>query len=211
MDKKTENAYRVRAADFAANHEQAQVPELHALLCRWFQPGMGILEIGGGAGRDSAFLRERGVDVWLSDGSEAMLAEAVQRHPELRRRTIHAAFPLPDDHPLLARRFDGIAALAVLMHIPDDELPRFAAQLPRLLRPGGLLILSSSRNRTGLTGNRDASGRLFRERVPGAVRRVFEQSGFRLLEELETPDSRARSITWDTLVLRLSHTDGCDG
>jgi SAM-dependent methyltransferase len=69
-------------------------------------------------------------------GIDPNLTQSVQTE---RCRLVAGRFPdhLPDAEP-----FDAIAMLAVLEHIPPDEQRRWAAACPRLLKPGGYLIIT---------------------------------------------------------------------
>ncbi len=87
--------------------------------------------------------------------------------------------------------------MAVFMHVPDAELEAAAAQVRVLVRPGGILFLDVSRDRENLVGDRDGTGRLFRERDPDEYRLLFERRGFVLVDRHETGDSLSRpGLRW---------------
>lgn len=49
----------------------------------------------------------------------------------------------PQDLPVEPEAsFGAVAALAVIEHVPEDELPLWAAELERLLKPGGVLVIT---------------------------------------------------------------------
>lgn len=102
--------------------------------------------------------------------------------------------------------FDGIYSIAVIMHVPDEQLFEFAFQIKSLLRPGGTVLLSFSTDRPGIVEDRDESGRLFRERPPGQIQLLFERLGFQLLYSNGSEDGQSRDITWHTLVFRSAAT-----
>ena len=209
MDPLTVQHYTTAAAEHAAAYEAAAVPEMHTLMLRHFAPGARLLEIGCGSGRDAAFLLAHGRDVTATDASEGMIRAAAMAHPELAGRLVCAAFPLPARHALLqGQPFDGVYAVAAIMHVPDEELFEFAFQTKSLLRPDGTLLLSFSTERSGLSDDRDPVGRLFRERPPGEVRLLFERLGFRLLEQTTNPDGLGRTVRWHTLMLILADGAG---
>lgn len=203
MDDVTVKHYTNAAAERVAAYEAADVSGMHELMLRHFEAGSRLLEIGCGSGRDAAFLASHGREVTATDAAQGMVHAAGQAHPELTGRLVHAPFPFPAGHDLLQERFDGIYAIAVVMHVPDEELFEFAFQLKSLLRPGGTLLLSFSTSRPGLSDSRDQMGRLFLERPPGEIQLLFERLGFRLLAQHRNGDAMARQIQWHTLVLRL--------
>ncbi len=173
------------------------MPNLHARLSSILPPGAAVLEIGCGSGREAEFLRSRGCEVTGIDASAAMVAEAIRIHPALAGRLSCAALPLPVRSPLLLRTFDAVVAVAVFMHVPDAELEAAAAQVRVLVRPGGILFLDVSRDRENLVGDRDGTGRLFRERDPDEYRLLFERRGFVLVDRHETGDSLSRpGLRW---------------
>jgi len=208
MDPTTVNHYSATADERSAAYESVDVSGMHELMLRYFDPGARLLEIGCGSGRDAAFLVAQGRDVTATDASTAMLDAAGRCHPELSGRLINAPLPLPSGHELLQSTFDGIYSVAVLMHVPDEDLFEFAFQIKSMLRAGGALLLSFSTGRAGLSDNRDTSGRLFRERPVGEVQLLFERLGFRLLAHHRNDDGMGRQIPWHTLVLRLADATG---
>ena len=84
------------------------------------------MEIGCGAGRDAAFMATLGCRVVTTDASDSMVQysheylEKVGGGNSVSLR--QAAFPLPTGHSLLSGRFDVVVSMAVLMHIPDNDL-----------------------------------------------------------------------------------------
>jgi SAM-dependent methyltransferase/SOS-response transcriptional repressor LexA len=222
MDAATVNAYDRHAADFARRYAQADVTALQQLLLRYLVPGSRVLEIGCGPGRDAKFLAENGFEVTATDASAEMLAaaRAAAAAPSVGAqgrlvyppgvRYVHAAFPLPAGQPPPGEGFDAALALAVVMHVPDQELFEFAFQVRNLLGKGGTLILTTSTGRPGLDhANRDDQGRLFRERPAAELRLLFERLGFRFVAQHDTTDGLGREpIRWFTLVFRLESTAG---
>jgi SAM-dependent methyltransferase len=203
MDASTAHFYSTNAAECAACYEGANVPSLHEVLRSLATAAPSVLEIGGGSGRDAAFLVRLGCDTTYTDGCEAMLAQALELHPELAGRARCAAFPLPEDVELLCERYDLVLCAAVIMHLDDSSLERLASQVARLIADGGHLVLSHSRGHRCANGNRDSCGRLFLERTPDIVNRIFEAVGFRPVQLIENPDGLGRDgITWATHVLQ---------
>lgn len=208
MDDLTVNHYNRFAAKRAGIYEKSEMSSLQEVLLRYFRAGTELLEIGCGSGRDAAFLIARERHVTATDASPGMIAQAKAAHPELADRFIHVPFPPPVAHDVLKRTFDGIYAIAVIMHIPDEEVFEFAFQIKSLLKPGGIVLLSFSTGRSGIADGRDDAGRLFRERSRGEIQLLFERLGFRLIDSTGNEDCRSREITWHTLVMKLAEGAG---
>jgi 2-polyprenyl-3-methyl-5-hydroxy-6-metoxy-1,4-benzoquinol methylase len=202
VDTATVQLYDASAKDLASRYESADMSATHALLLRHLPKQGRVLEVGCGSGRDAAFLLSRGYDMTATDASANMVAEAGRRHPELAGRLQQAALPLHAGSPLLERPFDAVLAMAIMMHIADQELTICAAQFAQILRPGGILFVSGSVGREGLDAQRDAGGRLFIERSPAALEAVFQQARFVRAAVYDTVDALDRPVRWFSLVLR---------
>jgi SAM-dependent methyltransferase len=103
------------------------------------------LDAACGTGRHSAYLASLGHTVIGVDSSAAMLERAREKVPdgEFHEADLHD-LPLPDDH------VDVVVCALALMHIPDIE--PVLAELVRVLRPGGSLVISDRRILIGDTG-----------------------------------------------------------
>ena len=104
-------------------------------------PGSVILDVGCGSCAHSVRLARRGLRVRAVDFSESALgmareyveAQGLADRIELGRESL-LGLSFPD------ASFDYAVCWGVLMHIPDVE--RAVAELARVLRPGGLLVVS---------------------------------------------------------------------
>lgn len=98
--------------------------------------GKRVLDVGCGSGPTTTDLLARGADVSGFDVSSAMVAIARRGLPDADLRVHDLADPLPwaDD------TFDAAVASLVLHYLPDWSGP--LAQLHRVLRPGGRLLVS---------------------------------------------------------------------
>lgn len=103
------------------------------------------LDAACGTGRHSAYLASLGHTVIGVDSSAAMLDRAREKVPggEFHQAELHD-LPLPDD------RVDLVVCALALMHVPDIE--PVLAELVRVLRPGGSLVISDWRIVAGDTG-----------------------------------------------------------
>jgi SAM-dependent methyltransferase len=95
-----------------------------------------ILDLGCGAGRDTAWLEDHGAQVFGADLSRGMLKEARDRARgplcQLDMRFI----------PYQAEMFDAVWCQAALLHIPKVLVPVVLDEIKRVLKPGGLLHVS---------------------------------------------------------------------
>ncbi len=98
-----------------------------------------MADLGCGPGRDVLALRARGYRVAGLDLSPAMLRET----PAAGRHTLTVAELRM--LPLAAGALDGVTAIASLLHLPKCGLPAALAEVRRVLRPGGVALLSLKR------------------------------------------------------------------
>ena len=95
-----------------------------------------LLEVGAGEGYGSALLAERVPTVVALDYDGLAVAHLVQRYPGLAAiRANLAALPVAD------ASIDTVVSLQVIEHVWDHA--QFVAECARVLRPGGLLMLST--------------------------------------------------------------------
>ena len=132
----TQLAYTRMAARYAERWDRAGadwVEEPAERLAADLPPHALVADVGCGPGNDTVRLRARGLRVHGFDLSHAMLtARDVpgQVRADLRR------LPLADG------RLDALWCVAVLLHIPRDQVPAALAEFHRVLRPGGLGVIS---------------------------------------------------------------------
>ena len=192
--------YNQNAEHLSHNYQSAEATGLHKLLGKWLPAGGEILEIGCGSGRDTAFMISHGCKIVACDASENMLGCSRHYLNQVEDSEsvylLKAEFPLPSDHFLLSRKFDAVVSLAVLMHIPENELFDFAYQIKTIIKRKGIFICSFSSGREVS----DDDPRLFVNREPAQVQLFFERIGFRLLFADENPDGLGRNIQWHTLI-----------
>ena len=104
-----------------------------------------VLEVGCGTGwlwaEASAHLPS-GLDLTLTDLSEGMVAEAVERVGSLRRhRRVEGRVADAQSLPSTRRAFDVVIANHMLYHVPEPA--RAVAELARVVRPGGVVMAAT--------------------------------------------------------------------
>ncbi|KWI44691.1 class I SAM-dependent methyltransferase [Burkholderia pseudomultivorans] len=178
VDRPTLDAYDAHAAQFAQDWlDQAPPDDMYALLEQYFSPGP-TADVGCGAGRDTAWLTERGFDARGYDASAALLDEARRHHPALRFE--QAALPALAGVPSGA--FRNVLCETVVMHLEPADAVAAATRLAELLMPGGTLYLSWRVAGSGAL--RDERGRLYTP-LDAARMRAALGAGVRVIDEHE--------------------------
>jgi SAM-dependent methyltransferase len=155
--------------------------------------GARVLDAGCGVGRDTRWLLDQGFDVSAFDISREMV-EATYGNTLGRVKPRRLDFRDYDDPP---NSWNGIWALASLLHLPRHEV---AAVLPRLLTsltPDGLLAFSVKQ---GQGEEMDARGRpvsYFEPvEVSNMVYAALPVGGFFETRLVRLPDSSGHQTTW---------------
>ncbi|HZU13404.1 MAG TPA: class I SAM-dependent methyltransferase [Chloroflexota bacterium] len=137
-----EAAYDAVAVDYAAHyyHELQHKPFDRAILGRLAViagPLGPICDLGCGPGQIARYLHDHGADAIGLDLSSQMVAEAQRLNPDIafRQGTMLA---LPYDDSSLG----GIAAFYSIIHIPPVQRPAVFAEMWRVLRPGGAILIA---------------------------------------------------------------------
>ena len=135
------DAFAPAYTDFV-RHELDEFPLGRALLGHFAElvrsgGGGPVVEVGCGPGRMAAHLAGLGLDVFGIDLSPAMVEIARREHPALRFEVgTMTALRLADESVA------GVLAWYSIIHTPPDRLPGVLAELARVLRPGGRLLLA---------------------------------------------------------------------
>ncbi len=147
-DDRTRAFYDAEAHAYADN---SRVSPFLADFIAALPAGAAVLDLGCGAGFDSAALREAGFVVASVDASAGLAAEAKRRH------AIDVRILDFKDVDYIAA-FDGVWANASLHHASLSALPAIFAAVRRAMKPGGVLHASL---KEGAAERRDKLGRFF--------------------------------------------------
>ncbi|WP_129840055.1 class I SAM-dependent methyltransferase [Streptomyces sp. RFCAC02] len=139
------NAYHGALGDAFARHSgtspyNAYIDRPAVLELAGDVTGAHVLDVGCGAGYYAAELLARGARVTGVDGSAALLRHAAERvggRAELRLHDLETPLHFAAD-----ASFDG--AVCALVHAHVEARDRLLAEIRRVLRPGGWLVLSAS-------------------------------------------------------------------
>ena len=165
MDDETLQFYRQNAQAYARREitKHTRLDRFLALL----PPGASILELGCGAGADSAQMLARGFDIRPTDGSPEMASEASRR---LGRPVETLLF-----HDLNeVEAYDGVWANACLLHVPRSELAPILKRIWRALKPAGHFYASF---KAGAADGRDTFNRYYNYPSPDWLRANYADAG----------------------------------
>jgi SAM-dependent methyltransferase len=178
VDQGTLQFYRSNAQAYALRERTK-----HTRLVRFLAllpPGATILELGCGAGADSAVMLAGGFDVRPTDGSPEMASEASRR---LGRSVETLLFHDLDE----VEAYDGVWANACLLHVPRSELAQVLALIWRALKPGGHFYASF---KTGEADGRDTLNRYYNYPSPDRLRDNYASAGSWSSLSIETGEVR---------------------
>jgi ubiquinone/menaquinone biosynthesis C-methylase UbiE len=96
-----------------------------------------VLDAGCGCGRDTKYLLDRGIETIGIDLSQGMVDQA-------RKYVPNAEFLQMDMRKLEfeVSTFDGILAMASVLHIPKNQMPYLLTEFRRILKANGLLYIA---------------------------------------------------------------------
>ena len=166
MDDATLQFYRQNAEAYARREITSRFARMTKFLAL-LPSGAAILELGCGAGGDSAEMLARGFDVSPTDGSPEMAEVASQR---LGRAVATLLF-----HDLDAvEAYDGVWANACLLHVPRTDLAQVLTLIRRALKPGGSFYASY---KTGDAEGRDTLDRYYNYPTADWLRATYTEAG----------------------------------
>lgn len=122
--------------DFDSINYQDRMGEALRLLEAHAGKGLRVLDLGCGAGVLAAQMQARGHEVYACDIALEMAARA---RDQIGPR---AAVAVGEQLPFVAASFDAVVALGVIGYSKNPQA--FLASLQRVLKPGGLLVISSA-------------------------------------------------------------------
>jgi len=135
--RKTKEDYNLIAEEFSSTRKEYW-EEIKFLFEDYLIAGEKILDLGCGNGRWFELFQEKKVDYIGVDFSEKLLEIAKRIYPRAKFQVADALIlPFPKNY------FDKIYSIAVFHQIPSQQLRlEFLKEANRVLKPGGLLILS---------------------------------------------------------------------
>jgi ubiquinone/menaquinone biosynthesis C-methylase UbiE len=151
-------------------------------LARYLPPGVRVLDLGGGPGRYTIWLAQRGHRVTLADLSPDMLAIARQRIREAGVESRVEAVIDADARDLSTwadGSFDAVVCLGPFYHLPNaDDRDRAAAELRRVLAGDGVVFVALMPALAFLRRSLALPDERRHLRAPGFVERVLRDGVF---------------------------------
>jgi SAM-dependent methyltransferase len=185
VDEDTLQFYRGNADAYAKRTFTSRQARLIAFLAL-LPPRACILELGCGAGGDTAEMLTRGFDVRATDGSPEMAAVASRC---LGRPVETLLF-----HDLDAlEAYDGVWANACLLHVPRNELADILRLIWRALKPECVFYASY---KTGDADGRDTLNRYYNYPSPDWLRTNYTSAGNWSSLEIETGEVLGFDNQW---------------
>ena len=189
--------YQASAPRYALSFGQAPSRHLDRFLDR-LAPGARVLELGCGAGRDSARIVERGFDLDPTDGTPAMVAKACERW-DVPARVMRF------DELNADAAYDAVWAHACLLHVARADLPDVLGAIRRALRPGGLHFANFKLgDGTDPQEGRDPLGRLTNLPTAQWLEDSYRAAGFSILDTDRYRGEGADGVMRDWYALTLA-------
>lgn len=202
MQNTTLKYYDDNAIDIASNYRDVNFNSVQKRIETWLPNEGNFLEIGCGSGRDAADFLARGYNVFATDASLKMLAEAKKHYPQLDGRLLY--HQLPEKLPFPPDYMSVVYAISILMHLSESDFQLTLNQFYRVLRPGGIMAFSVTTERSGLDEEGfDKKGRYFSVHPIEYWESCCMYQGFSIMDSWESMDITGRpGIRWGTLVCK---------
>ncbi len=191
---KTIQSYNKQAAAYAERWGDFLLDEALNKFTKYLKPGGLILDAGSGPGRDMRDLQQRGYNVIGLDRSAGMLQEAAKR----------GAGPLVmadmRQLPFAKHSFNGVWALASLLHLPKSDLIPALKEANRVLGHGHIYLAVKVGQDEIWVGDDEQGQRFFAFYHPAEVELALERADFHVLSLRLTPDGAGRGNYWINVI-----------
>jgi 8-oxo-dGTP pyrophosphatase MutT (NUDIX family)/ubiquinone/menaquinone biosynthesis C-methylase UbiE len=188
--KRTTQAYDEIAPHFAAKFCETDLSAQLERFCAQLQPGVRILDVGCGPGRDLLTLAERGFWAVGLDRSAGMLHQAMERGAKLLVQADARALPFANG------TLDGAWACASLVHLPKAELPAALAEIQRALGHGHVCLILKQGEGESWREDDNGQQRFFAYYHPAEVELALERAGFHVTYCNLEADSHRPNLNW---------------
>ena len=189
--------YQDHAAAYSQRTKEVDPSGFLGSLVRCLPAGARILDVGCGGGRDLAWLKGRGFEVWGFERSAALAALA-RRHAACE--VVEADFEVFDFRVLPV---DAVILVGALVHLAPSQLPQVLERILGALGPwsadGGWAYVSL---KEGRGAGRDPDGRRFYLWRDEDLRTVFENLRLTVHHFAGSPSVLGTGEPWLGYVLR---------
>ena len=171
-DRKTIEFYDADSRNYAEWSERERPSKFLKRMIRRLPAKGSVLDLGCGAGWDSAVFESHGFNVRAVDASRGLAQEAARR---LSADVACMTFDRLD----WCAEFDGVWANYSLQHVPRQGLPDILRRVRRALKPGGCVYIGVHK---GHETRRDTLGRLYCHYELDEISALLSVAGFHDIE-----------------------------
>ena len=171
-DGRTIDFYDSDSRNYASWSERERPSKFLERMIRRLPANGTVLDLGCGAGWDSAVFKSRGFNVRAIDASRGLAEEAAQR---LSVDVACMTFDRLDWHA----EVDGVWASYSLQHVPRSGLPDILKRVRRAMKPCARIYIGVHKGRET---RRDALGRLYCHYEEDDISALLSAAGFRDIE-----------------------------
>lgn len=186
--------YNINAEAFIADTFTRDLSTIADFYLSYIPEGGTLLDLGCGSGRDSIYFRDKGYDVYAVDGSEAMVEHA---RKYLGDRVTLTTFESYETN----RQYDGIWALASLLHVHADQMVAIVSKYMEMLKSEGIFLMSFKEKENNYTkGLRNFTCYT----KPQLISMLDEVGGVKIIEIIQTQDVREgrEDESWLTAIVK---------
>lgn len=151
MDEKTKKYYDEKADEFIEKTINVDVSDSIQKFIKNLPKNGKVLDVGCGSGRDTVTFKNLGYQVTAFDASEKLSQQA-------SKKINHPIMTMKIENIPWKEKFDGIWAMASLVHLPRNELQQNLHKLMEALKPCGTLFISL---KSGIGEGTDENNRFF--------------------------------------------------
>ena len=173
------NFYNLNAKEFFENTVNVDMSPHYKEFLKLIPKNGHILDAGCGSGRDTYMFKSFGYNVTAFDGSEEMCKLASEY-------TGQEVLCLQFQEIKFEPKFDGIWALASLLHVPSDEIEMVLNRLKDSLKSNGIMYASFKYG--DFEGERN--GRYFNDFTEETIKELFSKTGFEINKTWISSDAR---------------------
>jgi len=191
------NYYNNNADNYINDTFYLSMSELMKEFLSYVGEGGTILDLGCGSGRDALEFQKRGYEVYAVDGSEEMIAHASKF---LSDKAICATFSDFETNI----RFNGIWALASLLHVPEKDMVFTLRKYRDLLSNEGVFLMSFKNRKN----NYEKDGRCFTCYTKEKLISLFSEVGsLDVIKFIDTVDIREgrEDEKWISAIVKVSN------
>ena len=184
--------YEANAEAYVAQTWDLDLVDLYEWFLAHVPHGGEVLDAGSGSGRDTAAFLRRGYRVTAFDASARLAALS----SEATGQPTHV---LRFDEVSWRRQFDGVWAIASLLHVPEAELPDALNRLAQALKPGGVLFATFQEG----MGTNVRDGRFYQFVSRDDIHKLVESNPLLDLVDIRREaDPNRRKISWLQVLAR---------